>query len=86
VNERIGTDEPTLTDVEREFPGWECWRGMSGLYYARAAGRPRRHKADVQGEDPLDLRDQIIRVRSKAGESTPGGAGDSMFYAESGGR
>jgi hypothetical protein len=65
MNERTGAgDEPTLTDVEREFPGWECWRGTSGLYYARLAGRPRRHKADAQGEDPRDLRDQIIRARS----------------------
>jgi hypothetical protein len=51
--------EPTLADVQREFPGWECWRGTSGLYYARRCTRPRNHSYDVQGEDPLDLRDMI---------------------------
>jgi hypothetical protein len=60
--------EPSLGDVQREFPGWECWRGVSGLYYARMPGRPRRHKADAVGEDPRDLRDMIIRARSRAGE------------------
>jgi hypothetical protein len=50
--------EPTLADVQREFTEYECWRGISGLVYARLHGRSR---ADVQGEDPRDLRDQIIR-------------------------
>jgi hypothetical protein len=62
VNEWIGPDgEPTLADVQREFHGWECWRGTSGLYYARRPGRPRRHRALVQGEDPYDLRNEILR-------------------------
>jgi hypothetical protein len=62
MNEWSGPDgEPTLADVQREFCGWECWHGASGLYYARPAGRPRRHRAPVQGEDPRDLRDEILR-------------------------
>jgi hypothetical protein len=60
--------EPTLADIEREFSGYECWRGASGLYYARLPGRPRRHKADVCGEDPRDLRDQIIRHKAQTNE------------------
>lgn len=69
MNDWHGPDgEPTLADVQREFPGWECWRGTSGLYYARMPGRPRRQKADAVGEDPRDLRDMIIRARSKAGK------------------
>jgi hypothetical protein len=60
--------EPTLADVQREFAGWECWRGTSGLYYARMAGRPRRHKADAVGEDPRDLRDEIIRAKWRQAE------------------
>jgi hypothetical protein len=65
VNEWHGPDgEPTLADVQHEFCGWECWRGASGLYYARPAARPRRHSAAVQAEDPRDLRDQIIRAIS----------------------
>ena len=26
--------EPTLADIEREFPRWRCTQGNSGLYYA----------------------------------------------------
>ena len=66
MNGLTGPDgEPTLADVQREFPGWECWKGTSGLYYALMPGRPRRHKADAIGEDPLDLRDMIIRAKWK---------------------
>ena len=58
--------EPTLADVQREFAAaYECWRGISGLCYARLHGRPR---ADVQGEDPRDLRDQIIRHQAERDE------------------
>lgn len=57
--------EPTLADVQREFAGYECWRGISGLYYARPHGRVR---ADVQGEDARDLRDQIIRHQAQMDE------------------
>jgi hypothetical protein len=59
--------EPTLADVQREFTAYECWRGVSGLVYARLHGRPR---ADVQGEDPRDLRDQIIRHKAQMDEET----------------
>jgi hypothetical protein len=62
VTGQSGAAGPALADVQREFPGWECWRGTSGLYYARRCARPRSHRADVQGEDPLDLRDQIRRA------------------------
>ena len=54
MNEWTGSDEPTLADVQREFPEWKPWRGPSGSYYA---GRP--DTAQVMGEDLLDLRDQI---------------------------
>lgn len=51
------TAEPTLDDVEREFPRWHCWKGVSGLVYAsRGQTSP---PAVVRGEDPLDLRDAI---------------------------
>lgn len=60
--------EPTLADVQREFPDYECWRGISGLCYARLPGIPRRHKADVWDEDPRNLRDQIIRHKAERHE------------------
>ncbi len=49
--------EPTLDDVEREFSGWHCWKGISGLVYARRllSSPP----VVVRAEDPRDLIDQI---------------------------
>ena len=60
------TPEPTLASIQHEFPGWVCWRGVSGMVYARRAERPRNSGYDVKGEDPMDLRDQIIRAESLA--------------------
>ena len=50
-----------------EFPGWQAWRAANGLLYARktAATPP----LVVRGEDPVDLRDEIIRAQSR--ELTP---------------
>ena len=49
--------DPGLRDVEREFPRWHCWKGISGLVYAsRALTSP---PAVVRGEDATDLLDQI---------------------------
>jgi hypothetical protein len=49
--------EPTLDEVAAEFPGWECWRGIAGLLYARKmlSSPP----VVIRAEDPQDLRDQI---------------------------
>ena len=63
MTEWTGPDgEPSLDDVQREYPGWRCERAVSGLYYAcRADARPGDH---VKDEDPLDLRDQIRHVEA----------------------
>jgi hypothetical protein len=63
MTEWTGPDgEPSLADVQREYPGWRCARAASGLYYAcRADAEPGDH---VKGEDPLDLRDQIRRAEA----------------------
>jgi hypothetical protein len=47
--------EPTLAEVQEEFPAWHCTPGVNNLCFAthRATG------TQVQGEDPLDLRDMI---------------------------
>ncbi len=51
------TAEPTLEDVEREWPRWHTWVGVSGLLYAsRGLTSP---PVLVRGEDAMDLRDQI---------------------------
>jgi hypothetical protein len=56
-NPRPTDHEPTLDDVARQFPQWEVYKGISGLYYGRL------YKSSppviVRGENPLDLRDQI---------------------------
>jgi hypothetical protein len=59
--------EPTLDDVAREFPSWRVWRGISGLCHARL--RDSEQPLLVQGEDPLDLRDQIRRAESRHASS-----------------
>jgi hypothetical protein len=59
--------EPTLDDVAREFPAWRVSRAISGLYLARL--QDPEHPVTVQGEDPLDLRDQIRRAEARRGWS-----------------
>ena len=47
--------EPTLDEVRKLYPEWDCKRGAGDLFYAS-------HKVTgqhVHGEDPLDLADQI---------------------------
>jgi hypothetical protein len=56
--------EPTLADVQREFPSWECWRGVSGLYHARPCDAATDAATLVTGEDPMDLRNQIRRAEA----------------------
>jgi len=55
--------EPGLADVQREYPRWDCRRGTSGLYAATLRGSA--PPVTVQGEDPADLRDMIIRAESE---------------------
>ena len=57
-------EEPALVDVQRDYPGWRCWRAISGLYYARPATAEPGDTASVKGEDLLDLRDQIRRAEA----------------------
>jgi hypothetical protein len=57
-------DEPTLADVQKEYPQWRCSRAVSGLYYARRSEAGAGEHAHVNGEDPLDLRDQICRAEA----------------------
>jgi hypothetical protein len=47
--------EPTLAQVQAQFPHWRCTRGINRLYYAEHTTTGQR----VTGEDPLDLRDRI---------------------------
>lgn len=55
--------EPTLADVRQECPGWECVQEVSGFCYAEHAATG----TQVNGEDALDLRDQIKAAESRLG-------------------
>jgi hypothetical protein len=52
--------KPTLGDLEEEFPEWTFCRAPNGLYYAWLPGKPPGR--DANGEEPLELRDAIIRI------------------------
>jgi hypothetical protein len=54
---RLARDEPTPDELRREFPGWNVYIGTDGLYYGECADPP----MTARGEDPMDLRDMIIR-------------------------
>jgi hypothetical protein len=53
--------EPTLAEVQQEFPAWRCARGISEMYYAHHTATG----TQVTGEDPLDLRDQIKAAKAR---------------------
>ncbi len=59
--------EPTLADVQREYPGWQCARGISGMYHAEHTATG----TQVNGEDPLDLRDQLKAAEARLAASLP---------------
>lgn len=45
-----------------EFPEWQAWRGVSRLFYARKLETV--PPVVVRGEDPEDLRNEIIRAEA----------------------
>lgn len=47
--------------IAAEFPAWEAWQGIDRLWHARIRGAT--PPVMVHGEDPVDLRDQIIRYQ-----------------------
>jgi hypothetical protein len=51
--------EPTVDDIQREYPGFHVWQGVNYLWYAslERSSPP----VTVRGEDLLDLRDELKR-------------------------
>jgi hypothetical protein len=47
--------------VAAQYPGWRVWRDFNKNCHAVPKDGP---NIPVKGEDPLDLRDQIIRAES----------------------
>lgn len=70
--------EPTLADVQQQYPAWQCARGISGLYYGRHTTTGRQ----VQGEDPLDLRDQIKAAEARLAHGLSGPGGSAPGHAQ----
>lgn len=60
-----GGAEPTLADVQREFPAWECHMSF-GWRWATLRGDP---DVRVRGEDATDLRDMINRWTGLHGDT-----------------
>jgi hypothetical protein len=52
--------ESDLAAVARRFPQWECWRGISGQYFARPSGT--FMAPPVTGETPAALGAAIDRA------------------------
>ena len=76
--------EPTLAEVQEQFPGWRCTEGPNRLFYARHEATGTR----VAGEDPLDLCDQIrgAAARLDWGMPVPGQAAPPPGAGGGGGR
>jgi hypothetical protein len=66
--------EPTLAEVHREYPGWQCVQGISGFCSSEHVATG----TQVNGEDPLGLRDQIKAAQSRlaCGLPMPGPPGN----------
>ena len=65
--------EPTLADIEREFPHWRTWVGVDRLCHAlRTTGAA----LTARGEDWLDLMYEIQRAESMLAETRPTGWAD----------
>ena len=47
-----------LARLAREHPGWECWKAISGKWYARTADE----STYVRGATRADLSEQIRRA------------------------
>jgi hypothetical protein len=48
-----------LADLQREYTGWRCWRGLSGTYYAIRTHHPPRSGYQLQATTPAELRERI---------------------------
>jgi hypothetical protein len=57
-----GPAEPTRAEVEQEFPGWQVGRSTSLLWFA---ARRDGQGETVQGEDLMDLRDELRRAEAE---------------------
>jgi hypothetical protein len=58
--------EPTLAEVQAEYPRWKCWARFGRCYGRRLGSTGQDPQNWVDAEDPLDLRDQLLRADSLA--------------------
>jgi hypothetical protein len=57
-------DDLTLVSLADQFPDWEAWVGIEGLWHARIVGAT--PPVMVRGESLDDLRDEIRKYLDKA--------------------
>jgi len=57
----IPSESPALAEVQAEYPGWDCARGVSGMYHAYNQDTGQQ----VMAEDTLDLRDQLKAAEAR---------------------
>ena len=57
-------EDPGIRALAGRFPGWEVWRGASGLLYARRHGT---RDEPVSGEDAQELADRIAHAQAHGG-------------------
>jgi hypothetical protein len=50
-----------LAEVQAQYPGWDCARGVSGMYHACNQDTGQQ----VIAEDTLDLRDQLKAAEAR---------------------
>lgn len=53
--------EPTLAQVQHQYPHWRCTQANSGLYHAHHPAT----SSHATGEDPAGLRDQIKATQAR---------------------
>jgi hypothetical protein len=56
-------DRQAIVKLEKEFPGWQCFRGANLMTYGRTHDSPNEL---VRGEDWTDLRDEIRRAIARS--------------------
>jgi hypothetical protein len=59
-------EEPTLAEVQVEYPQWKCWARFGRCYGRRLGSTGQDPRNWVDAEDPLDLRDLLLRADSLA--------------------
>jgi hypothetical protein len=64
-------DLDAISSLEQEFPGWRVWREGEHKWFHSCFARSYDADIGVSGEDWADLRDMIVRAKSRLAEDWP---------------